>query len=881
MPRLRQPSHALPGLVRLLLSRQAHLALGALTLAALVFSGYDATRTRPSDGTVWLLGRRQVEVVDVLERPQGRATPLRTGDIIVGLGSAIVNTPLDASRELRRHDPGEEITYLIRRDGRQSLVQVPLTSTRVDLRDYAVNVFLAAIYLVIGFAVYLRAQDDRPAATFYVLCLLFALYFMTNLQAASYFLGALIVQNLGAFARFMLPAVFLNFFLLFPTKKLVLTRHPFLVPLLYLLPWVLYLRFTVDQFLGAQGARIHPASWIVLGLYYLGGLAALLHAYFSYRDPLMRRRVRILTLGTLGAVIPFLVFKIGLEELSFRTGLTRLGALPLAAIPISFGYCVARYQVLQIDVLLKRNLAYALLSFLAWGGYLGAAWWLGGKLLTLLPGAGPLAAAGTALAVAAALWPVRRQAQRALDERFYHSRDNLALLIEEFSKEIPRLIQREMMLRWVGSRLQSVLGLPSLAVYLATPGSDGNTYTLTALTRPRLSLDTEDHGAPDAAAPPPAPRARYPEKLSLPGLSGHLVLRGEPLWTEAPGADQAVGRAAITREQVELLARLQEQRLLADAGIELVIPMVLQDRLVGVVALPHRPGDNGYQLHELRLLSIVAGQAALQIENTRLYAEEATKQKLEEEMAMARQIQARLLPRRLPRVAGVEIDAINIASKQVSGDYYDVIERGDGRLAFVIADVSGKGVPASILASNLQAALRAQCDMCDSPGLILERINRQVHASTDPQHFATLFLAMYDPATRELIYSSGGHNPPLLMRADGRRELLDEGGLPLGAFDFGTYDEGRVTLDPGDLLFMYTDGLTETKAPDGDEDFGENRLGDLLLCERELQLADIFAAITRDLRQFSGRDDADDDITMIGLKLTLVDQVALAGGQTA
>ncbi len=731
MPPLRQPSHALPGLVRLLLSRQAHLALGAFTLAALVFSGYDATRTRPSDGTVWLLGRRQVEVVDVLERPHGQMTPLQVGDIIVGLGGSIVNTPLDASRELRRHEPGDEITYLIRRDGRQSLVQVPLSSTRVDLRDYAVNVFLAAIYLVIGFAVYLRAQDDRPAATFYVLCLLFALYFMTNLQAASYFLGALIVQNLGAFARFMLPAVFLNFFLLFPTKKLVLTRHPFLVPLLYLLPWVLYLRFAVDQFLGAQGARIHPGSWIVLGLYYLGGLTSLLHAYFSYRDPLMRRRVRILTLGTLGAVIPFLVFKIGLEELSFRTGLTRLGALPLAAIPISFGYCVARYQVLQIDVLLKRNLAYALLTFLVWGGYLGAAWWLGGEILTLLPGAGALAAAGAALAVAACLWPVRRQAQRALDERFYHSRDNLALLIEEFSKEIPRLIQREMMLRWVGSRLQSVLGLPSLAVYLAVPGGDGTGFALASLTRPRLPRSGDDppRADGDAAAPPFAPRAHYPERLALAGLARHLVLRGEPLWTEAPGADQAIGRAAITREQVELLARLQEQRLLAEAGVELVIPMVLQDRLVGVVALPRRPGDNEYQLHELRLLSIVAGQAALQIENTRLYAEEAAKQKLEEEMAMARQIQARLLPRRLPRVAGVEIDAVNIASKQVSGDYYDVIERVDGRLALVIADVSGKGVPASILASNLQAALRAQCDMCDSPGLVLERINRQVHAS--------------------------------------------------------------------------------------------------------------------------------------------------------
>ena len=877
MPPVRQPFHALSGLARLLLSRRSHLTLGALTLAALLFSGYDATRTRPSDGTVWLLGRPELEVLDVLPRPAGRPTPLAPGDVIVGLGKLIVDSPQNAARELRRYSPGDKVNYLIRRDGLQLTVTVPLTSTRVDLRDYAVNVILAVIYLVIGFAVYLRGQDDRSASLFYRLCLLFALYFMTNLQAANYFLGALITQNLGAFARFMLPAVFLNFFLVFPTKKLTLTRHPFLAPALYLLPWVFYFRFSVDQFFGELGARIPAGSWIILGMYYMCGLAALLHAYFSYRDPLMRRRVRILTLGTLGAVIPFLVFKIGLEELSFRTGLTRLGALPLAAIPISFGYCVARYQVLEIDVLLKRNLAYGLLTSLIWSAYLGTAWWLGGKALSLLPGAGPLAAAGTSLAVAAALWPVRRQLQRALDVRFFHSRDNFAPLVEEFSREIPRLIQREMMLRWVGTRLQSVLDLPSLAVYLSAPGGDGANYTLASLTRPRPGHAAEPA---EIAGKAVAPRAAYAEHLSLPGLSRHLVLRGEPLWTEAPGAE-AIGRQAITREQVELMARLQEQRSLAEAGVELLIPMVLQGRLVGLVALPHRPGDGEYQLHELRLLAIVAGQAALQIENTRLYAEEATKQKMEEEMAMARQIQSRLLPRRLPSAAGLEIDAINISSKQVSGDYYDVIEREDGRLAIVIADVSGKGVPASILASNLQAALRAQCDMCDSPGLLLERINRQIHASTDPQHFATLFLAMYDPHTRQMVYSSGGHNPPLLMRADGTREFLSEGGLPLGAFDFGSYDEGRLTLEPGDLLFMYTDGLTETKAPDGDEDFGESRLGDLLHHERDGRISDIFLAITRDLKGFSGRDDADDDITMIGLKVTSIDRLALAGGVPA
>ncbi|HPF71433.1 MAG TPA: PP2C family protein-serine/threonine phosphatase, partial [Candidatus Krumholzibacteria bacterium] len=146
-----------------------------------------------------------------------------------------------------------------------------------------------------------------------------------------------------------------------------------------------------------------------------------------------------------------------------------------------------------------------------------------------------------------------------------------------------------------------------------------------------------------------------------------------------------------------------------------------------------------------------------------------------------------------------------------------------------------------------------------------------------PQHFATLFLALYDPASRELRYSSGGHNAPVLMRADGRVELLDKGGLPLGAFDFGTYDEGTVILGPGDLLFMYTDGLTETKGPDGEEDFGEDRLNDLLRQERERPAADLFEEIHRRLRDFSGRKDADDDITMVSVRVAARAGQALSG----
>ncbi len=883
MPSERLHPNPLSGLFRrLLLSRQMHLSIGGFVVVAALFCVFDATRTRPSDGTIWLLGRPTLEVLDTVKRTSGAPTPLRIGDKIEGIANRIVESPHAAAAVLKEQRPGTTVPYLIQRGEQHLQLAVPLTSTRANMQDYLVNLILALVYLGIGFWVYLRSSNERPAALFFMLCLSFGLYFVTNLNQVSYFLGAIITQNIGALARFMLPAVFLHFFLIFPSRKSVLIRHPFLTPLLYIVPLLLYLRFTLDQFIGERGAQIHPTIWMILGLYYVFGLMALLHGYFGYRDPMMRQRVRILTFGTLAAVIPFLIFKIGMEELTFQPALARLGVVPLAAIPISFGYCVARYQVLQIDLLLKKSLSYALLTALVWISYLGVTWYLGGKVLALFPYASPLVAVGVALAVAASLWPLRHRLQRKLDHGFYHARDNMTALIEEFSKDIPRLIKQEDLLDKVGNRLCNVLQLPGLVVYLSGDDKNTSTFQLSAVVSGAKSREQAplDQFARQAEVVVTAPR-RYPDQLILPALAPTLAITGEPFFVDTSEFKPLEGRQPITREQADLKARHQEQTTLSAGGLQLLIPLITQERMIGMVGLPQRGGGEEYQVHEIQLLNIVAGQVALQVENTRLYEEEVAKQKLEEEMAMARKIQARLLPTSIPTFAGIQIDAINISSKQVSGDYYDVIERSDGKLALIIADVSGKGMPASILASNLQAALRAQCDTCESPALVLERINRQIHASTDPAHFATLFLAIFDPEKLTLLCSSGGHNPPVVMRADGSLELLEAGGLPLGAFDFGTYKEESIELDFGDLVFFYTDGVTETKGPDGDEDFGEDRLNELLKSNREMNVEDLFAELREQLHSFSGSPDADDDITMIGLKIAQSSQINLAeaGGQ--
>jgi len=199
------------------------------------------------------------------------------------------------------------------------------------------------------------------------------------------------------------------------------------------------------------------------------------------------------------------------------------------------------------------------------------------------------------------------------------------------------------------------------------------------------------------------------------------------------------------------------------------------------------------------------------------------RERLEHELALARQIQQNLIPRSAPHLSGCHLAALNRPSLQTSGDFYDFIPFADGRLALVIADVSGKGISAALLGATVQATLRALAQVSADPGHLLAQANNALFTSSDPEHFATLFLAVIDADGAGFHYASAAHDPPLLRTAIGRITWLPPAGTPLGLFPDVTYPVTRVPLSPGDLLVAYTDGLTEAQAPDGGQ-FGRDGL---------------------------------------------------------
>ncbi|HKQ60651.1 MAG TPA: PP2C family protein-serine/threonine phosphatase [Candidatus Polarisedimenticolaceae bacterium] len=237
------------------------------------------------------------------------------------------------------------------------------------------------------------------------------------------------------------------------------------------------------------------------------------------------------------------------------------------------------------------------------------------------------------------------------------------------------------------------------------------------------------------------------------------------------------------------------------------------------------------------------------------------KESLDRELNIARDVQRELLPRAAPLIAGIELAGVCIPAAGVGGDYYDFLPLADDQVGLVIADVSGKGVPAALLMAGLQASVRSLTRPLSAPAELTRRLNEVLCASCSAARYATCFLGVYDGATRTLCYSNAGHLPPLVVN-DGPVERLSAGGLPIGMFDASRYREARHSLKPGDLLTLYTDGVVETTNPQGEE-FGERRLLELLQRCRRDALGEIQGQILAALESWGAGAGPHDDVTLV------------------
>jgi serine phosphatase RsbU (regulator of sigma subunit) len=329
-------------------------------------------------------------------------------------------------------------------------------------------------------------------------------------------------------------------------------------------------------------------------------------------------------------------------------------------------------------------------------------------------------------------------------------------------------------------------------------------------------------------------------------LLGWMYLYKKPLLCANPASDE----------------RFQSARWDDSVRSVVCVPLLVKGALIGVITCYNKRGAESFSDEDTRLLAIIAGQSAQIIENARLYEEEKALGRMREELRLAAEIQQDLLPKAPPVIGGYDVCATSIAALMVGGDYFDFIAQSGGRTAICLGDVSGKGMPASLLMASLQATLRGQSAREIPVSEIVARSNAYLYHNTDPEKFATLFMGVLDPGSGELSYCNAGHERPIVVRADGRVDRLTEGGLALGVLEFFPYGERRATLDPGDFLVVYSDGIPEATDELGNF-FGEERLLECLRKNAALGAADLVGAVIDAVRRHEQGSARADDLTIV------------------
>jgi sigma-B regulation protein RsbU (phosphoserine phosphatase) len=339
------------------------------------------------------------------------------------------------------------------------------------------------------------------------------------------------------------------------------------------------------------------------------------------------------------------------------------------------------------------------------------------------------------------------------------------------------------------------------------------------------------------------PRTDDPMLRSGKGIIGHVVHTGE----------------TVIAPDVRLDPRYVAGR--PTTRSELAVPIVSEAGVIGCLNLESdRAG--AFSRDDAELVEFFASAAALSIEKALLHRQVLDKQRIEDQLRLAREVQSGLLPGVPPDLPGYDIAAVALPTWAIGGDYYDYVSLGEGRLGLVVADVSGKGIPAALIMATFRAALRTEMRRQADLAAVAAQLNRAVLESGDASRFVTAVCGVLEAASGRLTYVNCGHNPPLLLRGTGGRDELQQGGPALGLFDEAAFEAGSAVLEPGDRLVLYTDGVVEP-TDDADREFGTERLEAAARETAGRPAAEALRGVIDATRAFAGRQDYDDDFTLV------------------
>jgi len=673
---------------------------------------------------------------------------------------------------------------------------------------------------------------------------------------------AYFVRTFAYLWEFFFPFLFL-FALLYPRERRVLSRRPGL-ELLIFVPHTFHFIFMLVTAQTGGGFEVATAaerlpysrSLLEVGTLFLRliyrwhislfslvnlsfaalSVALLWQGFWRWKGQALKQQMLVVFLG-IGACVGLYGISVLIPEAFGRTvplGLrSSLMVLSLTIGSAAIAYSVVRYKFLDTRLIARRSVLYGIVSVVFIGAYLTVIKQLD-RAFQGFTGTETAVFETVFLVLALIMFqPVIGRLEAYLEEFLMRHRTDYRNVLRRLSRDIVTVLDIDELSRGLLGSLREAL-----------VANSGMLAVVDKKTQKLIPVDSF-------------------------GIDKSLVEEGRPA---AILGDIASHVTLLSREEALSLLTDEAQResmseFLTAASASWVLPLTHQEEVLGVLTLGEKVLSTRFHSEDRQLLESLGSQLSLAVKNSFLYEETLGKKLMEEELQFARKIQSSFLPREFPRLERLDLYGKNVPSRFVGGDYFDIIPVGTGKFLIAIGDVSGKGVPAALLMSMLQASLRTQSMDLRPVNQAVSTLNSLVVEMTTPEQFATFFLAMVDVADMSFTYCNAGHCYPILARTENGSSFISEGDLVLGVLREASFSEYKIELSQGNLLVLYTDGVTEAAGVNR-EQYGEKRLKSFLdSLPPSLGAREVVEGVERAVLEFTGTDELSDDMTLLAIRV--------------
>lgn len=777
--------------------------------------------------------------------------------------------------------PGDTLTVAVMHPetegatAREETVNVKLAPLMASARGLGNWLFQAILHLVmpafcllLGFWVAALRPRDLLAWLLLFLMMSFAV-FLPRVNLAGWD-GWLRVFGIAYFTFFFTtwPVWMMLFGIYFPERLIHDRRWPW-AKWLFLVPALAHAVLAVIIAIGSAEniAAVEPLArltepfvrymgivlMMMVGIFFMS--LGMKYGTATTRD--VRRRLQLLQFGTMLSLAP--TFILVLRMLIFTGGNNPYANLPVWVVipalllvflfPLTMAYVIVVQRAMDVRVVLRQGVQYALARN-------------GVRVMQIILSAVVIFVAASLVATHAANRPqkitimaggvllvfllqgIAERLRGFVDRRFFREAYNAEQILSDLSEKVRTIVETKPLLETVATRISESLHVPRVALMLKDGGGD---Y------RPAHALGYDE--------PPPVAFAEQAATVR------QLRASKEPVLVYSEDADSWVHKSPGMENG--------EREMLQELDTQLLLPLAVKENLPGFISLGPKQSEEPYSNTDLRLLQSVATQTGLALENSQLTAaiaaEVAQRERLNREVEIAREVQERLFPQKLPQISGLDYSGACRPALGVGGDYYDFLLLPGGLFGIAVGDVSGKGIAAALLMASLQASLRGQAVVgTNDLAELMSTVNRLVYDASAENRYATFFYAQYEPQSRRLTYVNAGHNPPMVLRNvnDDKEVLrLDEaGGCVVGLLPNFPYRQACVTLEPGDVFIGFTDGISEAMNP-SDEEWGEERMLEAARECDELSASDIIARLIAGADQFAAGAKQHDDMTLVVVRV--------------